>query len=144
MAGDIYIESLSYDDIENIERCGGVVEKKVFHADRSNFSVLAERLTAAVQNRKDLPPHCYITFQKNGTDATRLLRLSSILQRTSRPAGIVKMKQGLINWDASNDVQKAKLLWGELQSGPIALEFYKVGLWSVKTHFKQFEMCDER
>lgn len=143
MAGDIYIETLSYDDIANIERCGGALETSVFHADKNDFSVLDDRLKATAQNRKDLPPHCYITFNKNSTDKLKILGLSSILKRTSRPAGIVKIKQGLVNWDQSSDVQKAMLLWGELQNGPIALEFYKVGLWSVRTHFKDFTMCNE-
>lgn len=144
MAGDIYVEALSHDDVANIERCGGILEKSVFHSDKAdNAHILEERLSAVSQNRRELPPHCYITFNKNSTDKIQALGLSSILQKTSRPAGIVKIKQGLATWAQSSDVQKAMLLYAEIQNGPIKLEFYKIGLWGVVSHYKDFQMVKE-
>lgn len=147
MAGDLYIETLSGYDIENIEKRGGQLEQSVFHADKDtkfNFTILDARLVSNVQNRNDLPPHCYITFDsRNIRDKIEVLRLSSILQRTSRPLGIVKNKASLNNWAQLSDVQKAQCLWDAIQNGPIKLEFYKVGLHGVKTYFSSFNMVDE-
>lgn len=143
MAGDIYIESLSHGDIANIKNAGGVLDEKVFHSDKSDYSVLTTRLQASVQNRANLPAHCYIEFKKDKTDQSKIMGLVNILKRTSRPAGIVKIKQGLANWEQSTDIQRALLLWGELQNGPLKLEFYKVGMWSVTFQFKDFQMIPE-
>ena len=145
MAGDIYIKTLSYDDVSNIERCHGVLDRSVYHADQTNFGVLDQALLAGAQIRVHLPAHCYFTFDRRtpNIDKISLTRLSKILQRTSRPPGIVKVKRGLDHWDRATDVEKAGLLWAEIQGGPIKLEFYMVGLWSVRDHFKDFAMVDE-
>lgn len=146
MAGDLFIETLSYDDLERIQRCGGILQASVFHADQDseqNFAILNTRLSEAQQNRKHLPPHCYIEFNKNSIDLKNMLVLSSLLDRTSCPAGIVKIRQAFANWAALDGGEKAVCLHGVIQNGSITLEFYKVGLWRVKTHFKDFAMINE-
>ncbi|OLS62359.1 hypothetical protein [Pseudomonas putida] len=145
MAGELYIESISSDDVENLVRLGGSLIESVFHSDKSDMAVLQTRaaLAAGAQNRRDLPAHCYIRFERNNTTQTDVLRMSRILDLTSRPPVIVSTRAAFAGWAGLTDLQKAQLLWAELANAAVTLEFYKVGFSSVKTHYPKFTMVPQ-
>lgn len=145
MAGELYMESISSGDIENLVNLGGTLVESVFHSDKSDMGVLHTRvgLAGVAQNRADLPAHCYIRFTQGATTQANVIRMGRILNLTSRPSAIVSTRATLAGWAGLNDIQKAQLLWTELGRAAVTLEFYKVGVWSVKTAFPQFAMVPE-
>lgn len=145
MAGELYVESLSSSDVDNLVRCGGELIESVFHSDKSDLAVLYTRaaLAAGAQNRTNLPAHCYIRFTQNKTTQMNVLRMGRILNQTSRPPVIVSTRQTLAGWALLNDIQKAQLLWVELGRAAVTLEFYKVGLSTVNSYYKDFHMVPE-
>jgi hypothetical protein len=40
MAGELYVESISSSDVDNVVRCGGELIKPVFHSYKSDLAVL--------------------------------------------------------------------------------------------------------
>ena len=145
MAGELYMESISSGDIENLVNLGGTLVESVFHSDKSDMGILHTRvaMTAGAQNRANLPAHCYITFTRATTSQANVIRMGRILNLTSRPPVIVSTRATLAGWAGLNDIQKAQLLWTELQLRSVTLEFYRVGLSSVKTIYPEFDMVHE-
>lgn len=148
MAGDLFIMSLESADIENLRRAGGELVEQVHHADRTaagDYVTLESRVgSGAMRNRAGLPAHCYIVFQKNNLVADKKYSLCRILKAVSRPLEIVKARADLNSWDNDNDLQRCNTLWAAVQNGPVGIEFYKVGVWGVKTHFNKFQMVNEQ
>ncbi|HCN44611.1 MAG TPA: hypothetical protein DIT18_02250 [Pseudomonas sp.] len=145
MAGELYMESISGDDVLNLVNWGGTLIPSVFHSDKSDMAVLQTRaaLHAGAQNRRDLPAHCYIRFDRNNTTQVNVLRMGKILNQTSRPPVIVSARAAFAGWEALNDIQKSQLLWTEINNGAVTLEFYRVGFSSVKTVYSTFAMVPE-
>ncbi len=147
MAGDLYAMSIEELDLDNIGRAGGTLIKTVQHADRTQaqYYVELDRRVAhgVVRNRVGLPPHCYIEFDAGKMIADRKFSLCRVLMGVSRPIGIVKDRADLRGWDNLADLGRCNMLWNAAQNGPVMLEFYKVGIWNVKDHFRDFEMVDE-
>lgn len=40
MAGELYVESISSSDVDNVVRCGGELIESVFHSYKSDLAVL--------------------------------------------------------------------------------------------------------
>jgi len=137
MAGDLYIENIAYEQFQTLKAAGAVVEEAIFHADRGFYeyeNVLQTRLAAgAPSNRTNLPAHAYVAFRAANRGTTQgyvangmtRLKLGNVLEKVSRPLGVVAGNPNLNAWNASLGPARANLLAAALNQGNVIIEYYK-------------------
>jgi hypothetical protein len=136
MAGDLYIQDISYDQFQTLKAAGGVVEEAIFHADRGFAeyeNVLNTRLAAGPPcNRVNLPAHGYVAFRAANRGVTQgyaagvnRLRLGNFLEKVSRPLGVVAANANLNAWNATLGPGRVNLLAAALNNGNVVIEYYK-------------------
>ena len=136
MAGDLYIQNISYDQFQTLKAAGGVVEEAIYHADRGFAeyeNVLNTRLAAGPpSNRVHLPAHGYVAFRAANRGTTQgyvtgvnRLKLGNLLEKVSRPLGVVTANANLTAWNATLGPGRATLLANALNNGNVIIEYYK-------------------
>ena len=137
MAGDLYIQSISYDQFQTLKAAGAVVEEAIYHADRGwaqYENILETRLAAGPpSNRVNLPAHGYVSFRAANRGATQgyvangmnKLKLGNLLEKVSRPLGVVTANANLNAWTATLGAGRADLLAAALNRGNVIIEYYK-------------------
>ena len=148
MAGDLFIENLSFSQKLTLTEAGAVDGLQIFHADRP-FSAqgLAGRL--ALPSRVGLPAHAYLTF-KGGSDlqgdyktnGIYRLRLNDILVKCSRPA-FMSQKASLNGWPGVGQLSAVLMLEQALQGGSIIIEYYKYDDRPILTVFSTWARLNE-
>ena len=137
MAGDLFILNIAYEQFQTLKAAGGVVEEAIYHADRGFAeyeSVLNTRLTAgAPSNRVHLPAHGYVAFRATNRGTTQgyvansitRLKLGNVLEKVTRPLGLIAANGNLNAWNASLGPQRADILAAALNNGNVVIEYYK-------------------
>ena len=136
MAGDLYIENISFDEFRVLEDSGAVIDRNIFHADKSWHRyqhVLRERLPlGAPSNRVNLPAHAYVRFEGVNRqalatymgDRINRARLNNLLDKCTRPLRVVSAHPRLNNWGRRGE-NHADMLLEAVNLGNVTLEYYK-------------------
>jgi hypothetical protein len=156
MAADLFIESLSYDQLRFLKDAHGTVGEVIYHADRGWHQyehVLRTRLAAGPPSgRALLPAHGYVTFK--ATDRTDLAhyvaaspinkaRLGNVLEKVSRPLGMVTANPGLGAWNPALGLGRVDILIAALNGGNVIIEYYKVDGSPILTVHTGWQKVDE-
>ncbi|AMC34584.1 hypothetical protein [Janthinobacterium sp. B9-8] len=113
MAGHLYLESVSPDELDTLLNANGILNNCIFHANRLNNNNYLHLRTmrdtglaphwVTAQQRPGLPPHIYIEFSSHTftpSGGGNLAKFHAILIRCRRPLTIVKNNQQLAQWEA--------------------------------------------
>jgi hypothetical protein len=159
VAGDLYVENITYDQFKVLGEAGaefgvsGTTEGAVFHADKSWYEfqdVLKERLSAgAPSDRRNLPAHSYVAFRASNRQAVQVFakdpfnkaRLNNFLAKCSRPLGMVAGNSNLQNWPGAGWDGPVTTLLTALDFGNVIIEYYKYDgspIMNVQRDWKRF------
>lgn len=137
MAGDLYIENLTSDELDLLAIAGGCMIKVVFHGDKSweeAHLILEQRLLLPAprfNNRTGLPPHAYVEFPATTSDRdTGDANLQALIGRLRRPLGVVLHTSHFADWNTKSDAEKVACL--TRARNKFCIEFYKLDGISVK------------
>lgn len=140
MAGDLFIEDLSFDQFQLLTDAHGTAARHIYHANRGWHScenVLRTRLQAGPpSSRAGLPAHAYVTFSSADraqiaafvtASAINKGRLGNVLDKVSRPRGLVSENPHLSSWygPMATGLDKVDLLVDALNFGNVIIEYYK-------------------
>lgn len=138
MAGDLFIENISCNHFNFLKDAHGTEVQDIYHADRdwrTYEDVLRTRLSGnPPSNRAHLPAHCYVTFEgKNRSETTKYVtaspinkaRLGNVLEKASRPLGLVTANPNLNAWNATLGLGRVDILIAALNKGSVTIEYYK-------------------
>jgi len=138
MAGDLFIENISCNHFNFLTDAHGTEVKDIYHADRdwrTYENVLRTRLASGLPaNRVQLPAHCYVTFKAtNRTETSTYVssspinkaRLGNVLEKVSRPLGLVAANPNLNNWNGLPALARVDMLIAALGRGSVTIEYYK-------------------
>ena len=111
----------------------------IYHADRDWYTyenVLRTRLAAGPpSSRVHLPAHGYVTFKASDrTDTANYVaanpihkaRLGNVLEKVSRPLGMVSANAGLAAWNPALGLGRSDILVAALNGGNVIIEYYKI------------------
>lgn len=98
--------------------------------------MLRARLAAGPPSaRALLPAHGYVTFKATdrtdvahyiGASPVNKARLGNVLEKVSRPLGLVTANPGLVAWNPALGMGRADILVAALNGGNVIIEYYKV------------------
>lgn len=97
------------------------------------------------RNRAGLPAHCYVRF--NGVETPKKVRtklsLKNILEKITRPGGVVAQQAILNNWNVTHEEARVNLFADAIDDAPKIIEFYKLGISPVHIAYSRFIMHRE-
>lgn len=135
MAGDLFIQNITFNQVKMLTDAGGTQTKTIFHSDRSwsadQHVLTAQLAPTAANNRTHLPPHAYVTFSSANRAAIRTfvqsstnpLRFKDFFATVSRPLGVVANNPNLAQWNAVN-ANRVAIFLDALDHGNVTLEYY--------------------
>jgi len=149
MAGDLLLQNLTYNQRSTLIEAGGVQTMSIFHSDKvwDKGLGLSTFLKSGSASRVGLPPHSYITFERElsatyRTDKMLRLRLDDLLRKATRPA-FVSVKASLAGWPGVGPLSAVLILEAALPLGKIIIEFYTMDDTKLHQVFPTWQMVPE-